>query len=90
MKISRWRKSTEILQRQEAWLSTINVEATQDGQPITCIVSAARYNDDGDIVTMLVEFNAHEMMQIAMGEWHIKNHEYTNKIMAENRRQADL
>jgi hypothetical protein len=89
MKISDWRKSTEVLRYKEAWLSTVDVETDQDGMPITCIISVARYNEEGEIVTSVIEFNAYEVLQVSLGEWQIKTREYTNKVMAENRREIN-
>ena len=91
MKISSWRKHNGVLHwLNEAWLNTIHVRSDSGGQPNVCAIGMARNNDNGDIEILEIEFNAHEMMQIAMGEWHLKNREYGEKMMRLNRRQAGI
>lgn len=93
MVISRWYFSHELpteADSERGAITSVGVETDPDGRPFACVITMERKDSNGELLTRYVEFNAGEMWKIAMEDWHLKNHEYTNKAMAENRREAGI
>ncbi len=90
MRISDWHSGHELFDWDGGAVSSVIVETAPDGLPLNCLISVEKHDSHGDDVTRVLVFSAGEMMQIALGEWHQKTREYSNKVIAENRKEAGI
>ena len=90
MIISDWHSGHETFDWDGGSIVSVNVKTASDGTPVSCLIVVEKHDSHGETVTRVLEFSAREMMEIALGEWHVANHEYANKVIAENRREAGI
>ena len=86
MKVSKWTKASEQIQLMEAWLSTVGIETTHEGKPLKCVLTLARYNDEGNIVTMELQMDLNESTEIVDG-WDKALDEYMKKYFVSDGKQ---